>query len=90
MHQPLLVLTGNDCLKFIYSLHQRTPLHMAAEGGHKDTVGYLVDKGAYICIKDGAGVSMGHYTSVSRLVFQVRKGSSVFANIHWLKALLQY
>ena len=36
--------------------HQRTPLHMAAEGGHEDTVKYLVDKGAGIGIKDNKGV----------------------------------
>ena len=41
-----------------FFFHQRTPLHMAAEGGHEDTVKYLVDKdkGAGIGIKDNKGV----------------------------------
>ena len=37
--------------------HQRTPLHVAARGGHKDTVEYLADKRARINIPDKYGVS---------------------------------
>ena len=36
--------------------HQRTALHMAAEGGHEGTVKYLVEGGAEINIKDNEGV----------------------------------
>ena len=39
------------------SPHQDTPLHLAAKGGHLDTVKYLVEKGANIHCKDGDGVS---------------------------------
>ena len=38
-------------------LHQKTPLHMAAERGHKYTVGYLIHRGADFNIEDNAGVS---------------------------------
>ena len=41
----------------IVSLHQRTPLHMAAEGGHMDTVKYLVKKQTNINTKDVDEVS---------------------------------
>lgn len=37
---------------------QRTSLHMAAEGGHIDTVQYLVGKRASIDIKDVDQVKM--------------------------------
>ena len=41
------------------SLHQRSALHMAAEGGHKETLDYLVDvAGADINITDEDGVCM--------------------------------
>ena len=42
---------------FINSFHQRTPLHMAIEGNHKETVEYLVEKRAAINSKDKWGVS---------------------------------
>ena len=38
------------------SLHQTTYLHLAFEGGHMNTVKYLVDKGADINTKDDHGV----------------------------------
>ena len=38
------------------SLHQITPLHVAAERGHPRIVEYLVDKGADIDIQDKNGV----------------------------------
>ena len=37
---------------FFISPHQKTPLHLAAEGGHMDTVTCLVEKGANTNIKD--------------------------------------
>ena len=40
----------------LFFFPQRTPLHMAAEGGHEDTVKYLVEKGAGIGVKDNKGV----------------------------------
>ena len=39
-------------------LHQRTPLHAAAKGGHEDTVKCLVQRGANIGARDDNGVSM--------------------------------
>ena len=41
----------------LLSPHQDTPLHMAAEGGHTDSVQYLIDKGGEINIKNKRGVS---------------------------------
>ena len=40
----------------ILFFHQRTPLHMAAEGGHEETVKYLFEGGAEIDVKDNEGV----------------------------------
>ena len=37
---------------FFISPHQKTALHLAAEGGHVDTVTCLVEKGANTNIKD--------------------------------------
>ena len=41
-----------------HSLHQRTPLHVAVEGGHLDTVKYFLEKGVDINIKESFGVSV--------------------------------
>ena len=41
----------------LLSPHQDTPLHVAAEGGHTDSVQYLIDKGAGINIKNKTEVS---------------------------------
>ena len=41
----------------LLSPHQGTPLHVAAEGGHTDSVQYLIDKGAGINVKNNYGVS---------------------------------
>lgn len=48
----------------IYSLHQLSPLHMAAKNGELNTVKELVDKRpADINIQDrSSGVSMKNYT----------------------------
>ena len=37
--------------------HQMTPLHMAVEGKHLDTVKYLVNQRADINVQDNIGVS---------------------------------
>ena len=41
----------------LLSPHQDTPLHMAADRGHTDTLQYLVGKGAGINIRNEDGVS---------------------------------
>ena len=46
-----------DHVMFVLSHHQWSPLHWAADGGHVDTVKYLIDKGAEVNSKDGFGVS---------------------------------
>ena len=45
------------------SLHQMTPLHVAAKSGRFKIVEYLVDEGANISTKDSDGVSICEYTS---------------------------
>ena len=40
----------------LISPHQKTPLHLAAEGGHAGTAQLLVEKGADINVKDNDGV----------------------------------
>ena len=57
---------------FIYSPHQKSPLHIAAEAGHVDTVRCLVNKGADLNIKDGNKVREQEYTVDSKLVLLVR------------------
>ena len=53
-----LAIYGGLCLTcFINSFHQRTPLLMAAIGGHVDTVRCLVENDAVINIKDKNGAS---------------------------------
>ena len=52
-----------------------TPLHMAAIGGHKDTVEYLINKGADIGIKDVNGVSIHCYISEGTLVLLIELAS---------------
>ena len=53
--QSLLLFVLFFCF---FSLHQMTPLHVAAEKGDRiSIVKYLVDKGAGINIKDDSGVS---------------------------------
>ena len=44
------------------SLHQLTPLHMAAKSDRYKTVKYLVDEGANINTRDSDGVSICGYT----------------------------
>ena len=41
----------------LLSPHQLTPLHLAADNGHTDTVQCLIEKGADVNIKDDDGVS---------------------------------
>ena len=42
------------CSILFASPHQRTPLHQASEGGHVETVKFLVEKGAKI---DSEGIT---------------------------------
>ena len=44
------------------SIHQMTPLHVAAKSDRYKTVEYLVDEGANINTKDNNGVSICGYT----------------------------
>ena len=68
-----LAIHGGHCSTFkIYSLHQHTPLHIAAEAGHSDTVRCLVDKGVDTNIKNRFGVSEREYTADCTLVLLVR------------------
>ena len=57
---PILTSPTSDLLRLVseqhLSLHQSTPLYMAAEGGHMDVVKYLGDKGADINRKNKNGV----------------------------------
>ena len=46
-----------------YSPHQATPLHLASQNGHLDTVQHLVGAGANLYIKDDAGVSECDYST---------------------------
>jgi len=43
---------------FFFPLNQMTCLHVAVEGGHMNTLRYLVDQGADINTKDNRGVSV--------------------------------
>ena len=45
-------------MKFVLSLHQRTPLYMAAKGGCLEIIKCLVDLNADINIKDRAMVGV--------------------------------
>ena len=54
VHNRNILVLKLFCLSV--SLHQKVPLHMAAEEGHKDIVECLVDKGADINIKNNDGV----------------------------------
>ena len=51
----------------ILSIHQMTPLHVAAEGGRVDTVKSLLDNGADCTVMDNNGVSNWNYATDSRL-----------------------
>ena len=49
-----------------------TPLHVAAANGHfEKIVGYLVDKGATIDVKDKDGVSLHYWGRSILLVFEL-------------------
>ena len=50
-------------LYFIYSPHQRTPLHWAALIDHVGTVRCLVDKGTDLSIKEEDGVREQEYSA---------------------------
>ena len=48
----LAIAVGPCSTCFITSPHQKTPLHLAVEGGHVDTVTCLIEQGADTNIKD--------------------------------------
>ena len=54
---------------------------MATEGGHKNMVDYLVDKGTDISLKDDAGVRISEYTLVNRFVYSFWFGFMLVATI---------
>ena len=64
----------------LYSLHQLSPLHIAAGQGDLDKVKTLIDKGADINIKDpGSGVSMCDSSiSTTDLSLQTPKKGTLF------------
>ena len=47
----------------VFFHHQMTPLHLAAEQGNHEIVGYLVRKGADINIRDRKGASISNITT---------------------------
>ena len=55
---------------YIFCLYQRTPLHLAAKGGHYNIVKYLVEEGANVCITDELGVSVLDCTTEGRYPFR--------------------
>ena len=54
-------------IALLLSIHQMTPLHVAAEGGRVDTVKSLLDNGADSTVMDNNGVSNWNYATDSRL-----------------------
>ena len=60
------------------SLHQQTPLHIAASKNYERTVECLVDEGADINIKDNTGVGVILYTTVGTIYFFIRCCSYYF------------
>lgn len=58
-HQFLNLFTSfATCIFEFVSRHQWTPLHVAADNGHKNILEYLVKKPVDINIKDDDGVSI--------------------------------
>ena len=51
------------------SLHQQTPLHIAASKNYERTVECLVDEGADINIKDNTGVGVILYVTVVPYIY---------------------
>ena len=45
-------------MNLVHSLHQWTPLHIAARQGHQDMVEYLIGEKASINTEDNDGVSV--------------------------------
>ena len=74
-----LAIHGGPCSTCsVNSSHQDTPLHRIAHKCNRDTVRYLVNKGAYDNIKDDDGVSEWEYTADCKLVLFITVCSQSF------------
>ena len=72
-------LLNTAIILLFYSLHQRTPLHIAVKEGHDDTVKCLIEQGARIEAQDNAGVS------ISISLGQVMKRTGTFYHMYDVK-----
>ena len=74
----LAIHSGSCSTCFMNSSCQVTPLHVAAHGGHVDTVGYLVDKGANTNIQAKNGVSKTTDCKLVLLIFPSQSNMKVW------------
>ena len=79
----------SQLLKLLFlSLHQQTPLHIAASKNYERTVECLVDEGADINIKDNTGVGAILYTAVGTIFFFNQMAQLLFFSLFVLVQLL--